>query len=386
MQLNTIKFAENEGTPQEWVLEGLSVGPRNLIVGKNASGKTRTLNVINALARSLAGLQPHPPGPSGNFDCQLQHDNKIYQYLLRIENQQVISEMLSIDGKVLLERGEGGVGKILAEQISGGTKIPFQTPTSELAAVVRRDAIQHSFLEPLYAWASSVRHYHFGSTLGKDKLALFQSGAPKVDERDENAVVGIFRDGKKEFADEFITALINDLACVDYHIENVDTSSPVSIRISGFPGEPHGLYVKEKDLPGVTDQFSMSQGMFRVLSLLIHVNYFQMKKTATCVLVDDIGEGLDFDRSCRLIELLRLKANHSNLQIILSTNDRFVMNEVPLDEWSILQRKGNHVAVRNYSNSRKIFDDFKFTGLSNFSFLELDIINEPPSDENISNA
>lgn len=384
MQLNTIKFAEREGTPQEWVIEGLSIGSKNLIVGKNASGKTRTLNVINALARSLAGLQPL--GLSGNYQCQLQHDGKRYQYLLHFEDQQIIFEKLLIDNHMFLERGEGGVGQIWADKIEDGLYMPFQSPTSELAAVVRRDAIQHSFLEPLYEWASSVRHYHFGSTLGKDKLAMFMTGSPKVDERDENAAVAIFRDGKKEFKDEFINSLIRDLASIDYHVDVVDIGSPVSIRISGFPGEPLGLYVKEKDLPGITDQFSMSQGMFRVLSLLIQVNYFQLKKTATCVLVDDIGEGLDFDRSCRLIELLRLKADHSNLQIILSTNDRFVMNLVPLDEWSVLQRKGNHVNIRNYSNSRQIFDDFKFTGLSNFSFLELDVINEPTSDENISNA
>lgn len=382
MKLNTIKYAELEGTPREWVLEGLSLDSRNLIVGKNASGKTRTLNVINSLARSLAGLQP--PSLSGNYECQLQHDGKVYLYLLRSEKQQLISERLSIDDKVYLDRGEGGVGEIWAEDIENGKNIRFQTPTSELAAVVKRDAIQHSFLEPLYAWASSVRYYHFGSTLGKDKLALFQAGGADVDERDENAVVGIFRDGKKEFGDEFIMALKSDMDCIDYHIEDVNLGSPVSVRFSGFPGDPIGLYVKEKDLPGITDQFGMSQGMFRVLSLLIQVNYFQLKKTATCVLVDDIGEGLDFDRSCRLIELLRLKADQSNLQIILSTNDRFVMNQVPLEEWSVLQRKGNHVTVRNYTNSREIFDDFKFTGLSNFSFLELDVINEPSSlNENI---
>ena len=384
MQLDTIRFAENEGTPQEWVIEELSIGSKNLIVGRNASGKTRTLNIINALARSLAGLQPL--GLSGNYKCQLIHEGKIYLYLLKFVDQQVISEKLLIDNVMFLERGEGGVGQIWADKIANGLHIPFQSPTSELAAVVRRDALQHSFLEPLYEWASSVRHYHFGSTLGKDKLTMFMTGSPKVDERDENAVVAIFRDGRKEFKDEFITSLIRDLASIDYHVDSVDIGSPVSVRISGLPSEPFGLYVKEKDLPGITDQFSMSQGMFRVLSLLIQVNYFQLKKTATCVLVDDIGEGLDFDRSCRLIELLRLKADHSNLQIILSTNDRFVMNLVPLDEWSVLQRKGNHVNVRNYSNSRKIFDDFKFTGLSNFSFLELDIINESSSDENISNA
>jgi hypothetical protein len=100
-----------------------------------------------------------------------------------------------------------------------------------------------------------------------------------------------------------------------------------------------------------------------------------MAKKSTCILIDDIGEGLDFDRSCRLIDLLRKKAKESNIQLILSTNDRFVMNRVPLEEWSVLQRRGSHVRVRNYENSRELFEEFKFTGLSNFSLLEMDFLN-----------
>lgn len=374
MELKKITFTENEGALQEWSLDSLLLGSRNLIVGRNTSGKSRTLSVIASLARNLANLQP--PGMSAKYTCFLEHEDKKYIYELNYYNQQVISEKLVIDDIVRLERGEGGVGKIFAEGIDGGTNIKFQAPIVELAAVVRRDTVQHSFLEPLYEWASSLRYYQFGTTLGKDQIVILNPGSPKVDERNQQAVVGIFRDGITEFPNIFHDAILRDMADIEYHIEKIDISTPVSIRVAGLPGEPLGLSVKEKDLPGITDQFSMSQGMFRVLSLIIHVNYIQFKKSASCILIDDIGEGLDFDRSCRLIELLRSKAGEFELQIIMTTNDRFVMNKVPLEEWSVLQRTGNSVKVVNYSNSRKIFDDFKYTGLSNFSFFELDIPND----------
>ena len=47
------------------------------------------------------------------------------------------------------------------------------------------------------------------------------------------------------------------------------------------------------------------------------------------------------------------------------------MNNVPLEEWSVLQRKANHVIVKNYANSKEIFEDFKFTGLSNLSLIHI---------------
>ena len=167
---------------------------------------------------------------------------------------------------------------------------------------------------------------------------------------------------------------------LEYDVEEVGVRPPTSFHVVGLPGPLaallpgplFGLFVKECDLPGITDQNSMSQGMFRALSILIQVNYSQMAKKATCILIDDIGEGLDFERSWRLIDLFRRKAEDTSIQLVLSTNDRFVMNHVPLDEWSVLQRQGGHVQVRNCENSRDVFEEFRFTGLSNFSFLEMD--------------
>ena len=63
-----------------------------------------------------------------------------------------------------------------------------------------------------------------------------------------------------------------------------------------------------------------------------------------------------------------------NLQVILTTNDRFVMNAVPIDYWTVLDRRGNTVHVFNKSNSGDKFESFKFTGLSNFDFFATDYV------------
>lgn len=375
MNLSTFQYSELEGTPQAWALDTCSFAHKTLLVGKNASGKSRTLSVIFGLAKILAGLAP--PLKSGTYNSTFRDDEKEYSYHCMCKDNSVIAEVLRIDSKIFLERGTGGIGKIWAEKIDGGKHIDFQSPPSEFAVVARRDSIQHPFLEPLHLWASNVRHFQFGSNIGKDHLAHFSGTGLQLDERDQAAVVALFRNAVKTFGDAFIETLIQDMATVDYNLESVSIGPQVSLEIpSGF-AQIVGLIVKEKELEGVTDQIGMSQGMYRVLSLLINVNYFQLKNSGSCILVDDIGEGLDFDRSCRLIGLLRRKADQSKLQIIISTNDRFVMNEVPLDEWSMVQRKGSRVSFRNIHNSREIFENFKLTGLSNFSFLELDVINEP---------
>lgn len=387
MLLDHIGYKEFQGRDQEWILEGLSLRRRNLLVGKNATGKSRCLNVIGVLAKLLAGQQP-PALASADYDARFTHGRDRIRYRFRVEGAKVLEEVVSVNDADVLRRGDGGEGTILAEQL--GTEIKFQTPQDDLAAVVRRDAIQHPFLQPLHDWGAAVRHYHFGTPLGKDRFALFVQGGAKpvaeADDRDAAEVVGVFVKALAECGKEaFEAAMLRDLARLDYPAEKLGVSEPISPRVGpGFPGKPVCLWIKEKGLRSVTEQFVMSQGMFRVLSLLVLANYLTMAKRAGCVIIDDVGEGLDFDRACLLIDVLREKAEDSGLQLVAATNDKFVMNRVPLQEWSVLRRSGGRVSALDSENSRELFDEFRFTGLSNFSFLEMDFASGPPAEEAVA--
>src|SRR5215468_8071587 len=81
MRLQSMKYTEWAGTSQEWKLEGISLGDINLIVGKNASGKTRILNIISALANHLAGVRPAVL--TGDYDTQFLDDGKTLRYQLK---------------------------------------------------------------------------------------------------------------------------------------------------------------------------------------------------------------------------------------------------------------------------------------------------------------
>lgn len=382
MLLKRIDYTEFKGTPQEWALEGLTLGHRNLLVGKNATGKSRTLNIIAGLAKVFLGDRV-PTLLSGDYRVTFQDGDRTLLYTIDVIDCQVVKESVTIDGRVVLDRGDGGEGHILAEKINNGEMIEFQTPQDEAAVFVRRDAKQHSFLEPFHTWANALRHYYFGTALGKESYAVIVKRAGVVpDGRDPDKVVALYLRAKKDFPGLFQESLIRDMGKADYPITDVGTAPPISIKLNSVPftEDPLALFVKEEGLQAVTDQHAMSQGMFRVLSILIMVNYMECKQIPACLVIDDIGEGLDFDRSCSLINLLREKAERNSFQLIVSTNDRFVMNRVPLEEWSVLQRRSNRVNVLNYDNSRNLFEDFRFTGLSNFSFLELDYPNAQPQE------
>jgi len=375
MRLRKIQYSEYEGTPQEWVLEEFLLSDVNLLVGKNASGKTRVINVIHNLSLAIGGRLPLT---LGIFRLEFEHDSEVIKYELEKREDKVFREVFSRGSSTLLERRAGGFGRIHANAL--GKELDFQSPEDQLAIVSRRDKLQHPFFEPIHEWAQSVYCYRFGTTLGQQHVAVFVAKGlvpvVPVDAKNPDTVVGMYRDGEKRFGEAFAEAVRQDLAKVGYSIEKVGLMTPTRVQFTG-PGELMGLYVKEEDLPGETDQTSMSQGMFRALSLLVQVNYAILANKPSCILVDDIGEGLDFERSCGLIDVLMSRAKSSAVQLIMATNDRFVMNRVPLEAWSVLCRKSGRVSVRNYQNSKDLFDRFSATGLSNFDFLAFDYVNQP---------
>ena len=151
---------------------------------------------------------------------------------------------------------------------------------------------------------------------------------------------------------------------VGYHLTDIKPSPLKNIHVNGY-----GLAVKEDGLNDYTDQQEMSQGMFRALSIIIQIEYSLVANLPSCILIDDIGEGLDYERSQSLINLIMEKAETKGLQVIMTTNDRFVMNNIPLQYWHVINRSGHLSIFYNMNNSKQAFEDFSYTGLNNFDFF-----------------
>ncbi|HJZ23805.1 MAG TPA: AAA family ATPase, partial [Candidatus Babeliales bacterium] len=278
----------------------------------------------------------------------------------------------SIDSEILLKRGKTGKGYIKAKE-ANILKMPFMTPKDEIAAFSKRDSIQHPFLDDLYNWGDNLTHFYFGTQLGKDVLVAVIKDKEKkagLDLKNTDMVVAKFIEGEEKFGKQFVDTIKSNMEEIGYKTDNIEVGPLKSILFMGEgASKPMGINVKEADLSGITDQHSMSQGMFRALSLVIQITFSLMADIPSCILIDDIGEGLDYERSSNLLRVLIKKAMHKNVQLIMTTNDRFVMNNVPLEYWSVIRRIGNRSAIYNYQNSKKMFTSFELTGLSNFDFF-----------------
>lgn len=373
MILKAIKFCRFKGTKHEWSIEGKPIDAIfnqwatftdiNLIVGMNATGKSKTLMAILQIADLLAGnvKLSNLVYDTSTYHLEFDDEGQKIDYYLDFKDKKVVQETLSIDGVEKLNRKES---RLYYEQVGF---LSFQIEDN-ISAISQVNNKQQPFFVSLNNWAKNLNFYRFGKEMGRGGF-IKDAEAVRVDDevnlKDEGNVPQVFVLGKLKFQKKFEDIIIQDMNNIGYKISTIDTK-----KFKHIPSNSLGISVKEADLDDITDQREMSQGMFRALSLLIQLNYSLLSEIPSCILIDDIGEGLDFDRSKSLIDLIIEKVkDSSSVQVIMTTNDRFVMNKIPLEYWSVIHRVPKKSLFYNYRNSRETFEEYKYSGLSNFDFL-----------------
>ena len=176
---------------------------------------------------------------------------------------------------------------------------------------------------------------------------------------------------------EVETKIIDDFSRIGYPIEKI------SVVEKNVPGVSLGvpfIEIQEKDLKCATPQLAMSQGMYRAFSLIVIIEHILSIRQHCMVAIDDLGEGLDYQRATHIINLLFEKVKDSNIQLIVTSNDRFVINAVDSKDLILLERKGHIVVSFNYIKDKEKFDEFELTGLNNFDFFSGEMYKEEKDD------
>lgn len=368
MLLKSLSYIRNAGTPSEWKIQGspitdepLLFGSINLVIGQNATGKSNTLAALRDLADLVSGVRKIEGllYKTFNYDVVFENEGSPIRYCLVVKNGEVIDERLAVGDVERFNRKE----KFMFYE-QQGENLAFETSPEELG-VTRIDSKQQSYMVPLYLWGRNLSHYEFGGNLGKNMIVrdLAVAVNESIKPRDTEKVSAFFAKALQQFAN-IKDVVINDMAEIGYKLTDIKSSPLKNIPINGY-----GIAVKEDSLEEYTDQQEMSQGMFRALSIIIQIEYSLLANMPSCILIDDIGEGLDYERSQKLINLIMKKASNNGLQVIMTSNDRFVMNNIPLQYWHVINRSGNRSVFYNMQNSKQVFNDFSYTGLNNFDFF-----------------
>lgn len=325
-----------------WQLEKLPLRDLNLLVGKNSTGKTRTLQALRNVVDCLNG--------NGHLYCRFEltftDDNGTLVYQLDQNSEQIEYESLYKDETRLLERNADHC------MFYGETINP---PEQVLAIGSRRDTKKYTEAGLILQWAEHMSYFIFSNVTSSER-----SNSPFV--MDSGMSLYKMYERTPDIQQQ-IMVLLHKLG---YDIEAVVIDTMESGR--------QRLFLKERDVEFALGYTELSNGLFRVLSVLIYTLYSASLKNTRCLMIDDLGEGLDYQRSNMLGNIVFDFCKEHDIQLLATTNDSFLMDTIDLKYWTVLSRRGEVVTAISESTHPVMFHQFKMMGLNNFDLFASDFI------------
>lgn len=181
--------------------------------------------------------------------------------------------------------------------------------------------------------------------------------------------------------------ILNDLNRLGFDIPNVYpqgnsiTNFIFSNGANFFFYKTYRSYGNEWDAVH-TPTLNLSEKVIKAFFITIITNQIISTNNNSVIMIDDFGEGLDFENSKTLTDIFIEKFKNTNSKLFISTNNPFVMNEIPIENLQVIHREKENFQIFNRKNSTKIFNDFEFTGLNNFDLLKSEFYKTGYSNEN----
>lgn len=338
-----------------WTTDLMSLNPQNLFVGKNAVGKSKTIKHISIAAQVIAERKSlEEVDFMSDYAVALRHDQNIrFIYEFGWDGREVSFETLKVyDASI--DEFTMFIERTHEKCILDGETI--NPPANKLIIHSRRDTVKYPFIETLISWAANVEGVFFNE--------LEFDGDFRADARMASDGMNLYSI-VKSLSDDAIGNVISMAKTVGYNLTGLQTMELATLRSVVFNEEGVALPMFWSEL---------SKGMFRTLYLLIYMEYLSHNTLPSTLLIDDLCEGLDYDRSTKLGRLVFDFCEKHNIQLIASSNDSLLMDVIDLDYWNILIRVDGKVKAINKTTHSELFENFRFTGLSNFDLISSDYI------------
>ncbi|QYS90852.1 ATP-binding protein [Flavobacterium covae] len=160
MKIKKISYVDSN-----WELENINLGPVNLIIGKNSTGKSRTLQTIDLLVKMIT--QKRDLNWGGHWNVTFENHKKEfinYQFSTGAQNRGVTFEKMLVDNNLVLTRNKKYKKNIKIKNfINKGQFDYIYPPDNKLIIHTNRDIKKYPFLEDIVNWADQSYGFKFGN-------------------------------------------------------------------------------------------------------------------------------------------------------------------------------------------------------------------------------
>ena len=351
-----IKRLEYTDYAKGWRLEPVEFSNLNLLVGISGAGKTKILSAIS-------NLQEIANGKSINgIDWEiifLTDENREYRWIGKFETitkseasfiyesatnnerdkSEILTERLFLNKIPLVERERN----IIEFQ---GTQLPKLSAFESVLVIFKSEDIVRpawqGFQEIIFSVeniASKNQIYPVPFTMLANKY-LTMEDIIKSGLREQiklaliyNNVPDLFQAIKNKFIQVFPT--IENIKIEPF---NINSSQDNPIAINEFPL----IYIKEKGVINWIRQEEVSSGMYRTL---ISIAELYLSPNGSLIIIDEFENGLGINCIDAVTE--EIISGDRDLQFILTSHHPYIINNIPMDYWKIVSRKGGVVTVKS---------------------------------------
>jgi hypothetical protein len=357
-------YDANSDSMHHWKLADLKFSKFTIIAGLNGTGKTRTCNVIRNTVKKI--VEPMKTLFLGKTDLTFSiSENESYKLMISIEEDD--DRKRSIKKEELYDVGGTGAlfnrdnllfnRRVIYDAVSK-QHTNYSPPDDTLTFHVRRDKVSYPYIEEII---NQMRKFHFLDSEEPRSIAVGGIYGGKLPVQLPIEILpsltplwfGNIADDKK-------SEILNDINSLGFPIKNIF----VKEIILGGQRIPM-LYFEEEGVKGTYDFVQVSSGMKKIVFLIV---FLHLIEKGSCVLIDNVGDGLDYKRSINILPIVEKIAEDK--QIIISTNNEILLNQTDIRNWNILFREGDIVKAFNYENSKEQLMNFANTGLSNYEYFQ----------------
>ncbi|MEE3719857.1 AAA family ATPase [Tumidithrix elongata RA019] len=348
-----IKQLEYYDRAKGWRLEPVQFSNLNLLVGVSGAGKTKILNAISNLKKvangeSLNGVEWEIILSAkdnkeyrwiGKFKLIEESETSFFYELGNIETE-ILTESLFINEKLLVRR-EGDEIKFQ------GDTLPKLSSFKSVIEIFKNEDI----VKPVWEGFQQINYsgedtapsrklrYHAPLSIltskypsEKDiirsgletqvKLALIYQNVPKL-----------FEEIKERFLQVFPT--VEDIKIEPF---NSKATEKLFITIREFPF----IFIKETGVDDWIDQREISSGMYKTI---IDIAELYLSENGSVIIVDEFENSLGINCIDAITE--DLISGDRDLQFILTSHHPYIINNIPMEYWKIVSRKGGVVTVKS---------------------------------------
>ncbi|MCC3405107.1 MAG: ATP-binding protein [Microcoleus sp. PH2017_10_PVI_O_A] len=343
MRIKKVAFWDNE---LEWRFEPIYFSNLALLVGVSGVGKTQILKGILGLKEiangaSLNGLAWDITFSTvKNVEYRWQGEFETKKNFSMISNEieeeinkfRIVREHLFKEENVIIERTPNDI-------IFKGNKTPKLSPFQSVVEILNQEEdispVQQGFNKIIYSDNSRSSNGIYAIPIRvlsiiKDNIALEDIQASNIPILLKLALIArhypdVFNKIKSKFIEIF------------HQVEDVKIEAIENNENPSFPNFP--VQIKETGINDWIFQNNISSGMLKTLIL---ISELYLSPEGTLILIDEFENSLGVNCIDVVTDLLW---QNRNIQIILTSHHPYIINNISMEYWKIVTRKGGVVTV-----------------------------------------